>query len=62
MDGWTLDLESRALALRIVVALIYSLMFGAIVAVATWFYARRREMTKAEREAEDKEIKDECTF
>lgn len=55
MEGWTLEL-------RIVVALIYSLIFGAIVAVCTWFYARRRGMTKAAREAEDVEIKNECNF
>jgi type VI protein secretion system component VasK len=55
MEEWTLEL-------RIVVALIYSLIFGGIVAVCTWFYARRRGMTKAEREAEDVEIKNECNF
>ncbi len=55
MEGWTLEL-------RIVVALIYSLIIGGIVAVCTWFYARRRMMTKAEREAEDAEIKNECNF
>jgi hypothetical protein len=62
MEGWTLDLESRALALRIVIALIYSLIFGAIVAVCTWFYARRRGTTKAEREAEDEETRRDVGF
>ncbi len=55
MQDWTLEL-------RIVVALIYSLIFGGIVAVCTWFYARRRMMTKAERAAEDEETKREVGF
>ncbi len=55
MQGWTLEL-------RLVVALIYSLMFGAIFAINMAFREHRRDMTKAERAAEDEELKNERNF
>ena len=49
LEGWTIHLVG-------IVGLIYSVMFGGITLVCVRFYGRRRTMTKAEREAEDKEL------
>lgn len=45
--------------MRVANGLFCSLLIGLIVAVGIWFYARRRDMTQAKRDATAEEIKNE---
>jgi len=55
-------LQDWPFATRFFVGFIYSIFFGFIVAVGMAFYAYRKNMTKAERKAEDEILKNERNF
>ena len=55
MSDWPLET-------RIVVALVYSAVFGTIYAINVAFHEHRKGMTKEQRQAEDEALKNEAIY